>query len=251
MSLIASPPLRVVSLETLDACNRACWFCKFGQEFVDTASHIMPMETIKKVLGELGKADFDGRISPFGINEPLLDKRIIDICAMARMLVARCKMTILTNGDLLDEAKCEKLSALEVTIGVSVYDDKTMEKALGLTRKFALRILDYRAPVFASNRAGHIVELALRKDPAFNMTVRKKSSRQMLKDLGRLDEPTPYQRALGITVVVPGKNPMIERDCLRPSTLMQIRWNGNVVQCCCDFHEQVVVGNVNQQMLTE
>ena len=78
------PLFDIILIETHNICTRRCWFCKFGQKRQDARQQFLPDELIAKIAQELGLLHFAGRISPFGINEPLLDPRLLDIIRLFR-----------------------------------------------------------------------------------------------------------------------------------------------------------------------
>ena len=94
---------KVVLIETMHACTRSCWFCKFGQIRQDDSKARMNWETINRIILNLSDLDYSGRISWFWINEPLLDKRMLDILKLTKKHCPHAFLSLLTNGDLLDE----------------------------------------------------------------------------------------------------------------------------------------------------
>lgn len=201
MDFYSDPKLNAVSIETMNLCTRDCWFCKFGQEHKPEKAIRLSLDTIEKILTELGNAQFNGRISPYGINEPLMDKRIFEICQMIRSKVPYAYVFMLTNGDLLTEEIVEKYRAINVEIGVSAYDEHTIDKC----KNWRVATIDRTDTGFAENRGGNIFQLS------------------------------------GET--------RVKFQCLRPSTLLQIKANGKAVLCCCDFYGDVILGDVVQETL--
>lgn len=88
----------------------------------------MPWDMLTKIADQLGAVNFSGRISPFLINEPLLDDRMPDIIQLFRMMVPRAFLSIVTNGNRLDLDTIERLDKAGIdSIGVSVYSDSKIE----------------------------------------------------------------------------------------------------------------------------
>lgn len=216
------PPLFVAALiETINTCNRTCWFCKFGQPRRPSMIQRMPWELIEKIVLNLKALDYRGRVSWFRINEPLVDKRIYEIVAFTKLHLPDCCCTLLTNGDLLDDGVFGRLKDAGLDrLGVSIYDDKTLQKIEALACRPQLStVFDRRTaeqPVFVSSRGGNI-DLAV----------------------GGLSEEQSRLAALQ------------EQNCLRPSTMINIDSDGSVVLCCHDFYGDVAMGNVAEQHLEE
>jgi radical SAM protein with 4Fe4S-binding SPASM domain len=206
---------QAILVETLNACSRTCWFCKFGQERQDDAVSRMDWPTIRRILENLKDLQYSGRISWYNTNEPLLDRRMPEILRMTRESCPRAFVSLATNGDLLDETMYRDLkqSGLDA-IGVSIYDDATFEKARRLADR-QMVLIDTRTAGVGSleNRGGLI-----RQDvPEFERDRRR------------------YRN----------------RSCVRPSTMMVVNPLGQVVLCCADMYGDVVMGDVKTHALEE
>jgi MoaA/NifB/PqqE/SkfB family radical SAM enzyme len=58
----------------------------------------MDMALIEKIATELGRVNYSGLLALFSNNEPLLDERIVDICALFRNRVKGAHIYLYTNG---------------------------------------------------------------------------------------------------------------------------------------------------------
>lgn len=201
----------IVQIETQNRCTRSCWFCKFGQARKDPVDLCLSPSVFERIVSELGKLNFSGRISVYGINEPLLDDRIVDFVAGLRRACPRAFLSLDTNGDLLDRTMLDRLShAGANAIIANAYDRTAMRRLGGLADDGPLILEDFRdAAPRVENRGGNV----------------------------RLPRPI-FDSAQ-----------WIDRACLRPSTTLQIRANGDVVLCCGDMYGDVVFGNVAEQSL--
>lgn len=201
----------VFTIETHNRCTRRCWFCKFGQKSRSSSYRLLPDELIEKIADNLHDLNFRGRISPFGINEPLLDSRMVDIIRLLRSKCPQAFISIGSNGDLLTEEIFHALMAAGLdALGLAVYDEASWKRLEPYHKYPNVRFNDMRIPDrWVENRGG---------------------------SLGNA-KPWP---ALDI-----------HRPCLRPFTMMVIRSDGNVVLCCGDMYSDVVLGNVAQQRLEE
>ena len=204
---------RAILIETRNVCNRKCWFCKFGQERQDGAVFQMDWTVIRKILENLRDLHYGGRISWYNINEPLLDRRILEILRMTREYCPRAFVSFATNGDLLDEEKylSLKLNGLDA-LGVSIYDDETFEKVTGFADR-QMVLIDMRTvgEGVLENRGGGIREQV----PAFE------------RDRARFQG----------------------RSCGRPFAMMVINPLGQVVLCCADMYGDAIMGDVKAQRL--
>lgn len=205
---------KVLLVETRNICTRACWFCKFGQERQDESTVQMDWNTIERIVYNLRDLKYDGRISWFFINEPLLDKRIPQILRLTRENCPKAFITLNTNGDLLNKVTYEGLikSGLDA-LGVSIYDDDAFDKVHKIQADRRLVLLDMRHPARGDieNRGGNI------------------------KTNSRFFEEDKFQFA--------------DKSCGQPFTMMAVNVKGQVVLCCADMYADVVMGDVKTERL--
>jgi radical SAM protein with 4Fe4S-binding SPASM domain len=206
---------QVLAVETTNTCTRKCWFCKFGQKRQDEVREVMPWELIEKIVFNLRDLEYEGRLSWYWINEPLLDKRMRDIIAFSREQLPGAFLNMTTNGDLLsDELYQQFRSAGLDAMAVSVYDDRTMDRLIGMQGDRVLVPLDMRnADEKVDNRAGNIVT-----------------------DDHRFDERVNVYR---------------HTNCAHPSKSMHINARGQVALCCSDMYVDVPMGDVREERLEE
>jgi radical SAM protein with 4Fe4S-binding SPASM domain len=173
----------------------------------------MDWATIERIIYNLRDLNYRGRISWFWINEPLMDRRMLDILKLSKKHCPRAFHTLTTNGDLLNKAKYLELrkSGLDA-MAVSIYDDKAHAKVKPLEDS-RLVLHDKRDPKHLENRAGSI------------------------KQNGDMFENEERQQ--------------VNRSCERPFKMMTINPKGEVSLCCSDMYTDVLMGNVNEQRLEE
>ena len=202
----------VVLIETRNVCTRDCWFCKFGQERQDEATVQMDWETVDRIVGNLKALDYHVRISWFWINEPLLEKRMSDILKLTKRKCPHAFVSLITNGDLLNESLYRNLrnSGLD-SLGVSVYDDKIFNKIERMPNDGRLVMIDMRKPPPGrlENRAAHV-----------------KQNPEVFEDY---------------------RQQFMHKSCERPFKMLTINPKGQVVLCCADMYSDVVMGDVHEQ----
>ena len=135
-----------VSFETLALCNAACWFCPYPG--LDRKGTKMPDDLIAKIITELQDipAEIPIYVSPFKVNEPLLDVRIFDIVAEINTKLPNAKVRMFTNGSPLNEtniAKIAKIQKLEhLWVSLNHHEEKEYERIMQLPLKKTLENLD-------------------------------------------------------------------------------------------------------------
>lgn len=205
---------KVLLIETRNICTRTCWFCKFGQERQDETTSQMDWETIERIVYNLRDLNYEGRVSWFFINEPLLDKRIVEILKFTRKNCPKAFISLNTNGDLLNEAVYESLIANGLdALGVSVYDDATLDSVNKIRHDKRLVLLDMRHPArgWIENRGGNI-----------------KTNTQFFEE---------------------DRMQFADKSCAQPFNMMAINVKGQVVLCCADMYGDVMMGDVKKQRL--
>jgi radical SAM protein with 4Fe4S-binding SPASM domain len=122
-------------------------------------------DVIDEIAWQLRKLEYAGRISPFGINEPLLDPRIRGIIQQFRHMVPKAFLSIVTNGDKLTESMRDRLFEAGLdALGISVYDDAGWARFSPWTHP-KVKVMDYRVqPAFFENRGGAIPGFEPRPD---------------------------------------------------------------------------------------
>ena len=119
-----------------EMCNLACKYCFLGNNNPEKRKHFslknMNMETAEKALEffvrQIEKSDMD--VEPFIIfygGEPLLNFEVLEHIAerinelrLFKPCFKNAKMSVVTNGLLLDETKMKRLQEINVDIGISI-----------------------------------------------------------------------------------------------------------------------------------
>lgn len=230
-----------VSLETLSLCNAACTFCPYPT--LERKGTKMPDELIDRLIGEMATFERKFYFSPFKVNEPLLDKRLIPICQKVNREVPNAILRIFTNGSALTPDKIEELASLKnvVHLWVSLNSHRAdeYEKLMGLPfertarRLDQLHALDFPHQVVLST-VGWPNDAFARycngRWPKFQVFIIKKDS------------------WLGFTDAQSDEVP--EAGCTRWFEL-SIMASGVVSLCCMDSKGEYAIGDVTKQSLLE
>ena len=149
----------VVLVETQNTCNRSCWFCKFGNSKQQAVVQLDD-NLIDKIATELREINFNGRISPFGINEPLLDRRIVEIVKKFRGACPQAYISIVSNGDFLFQKLFQELVENGLDgLAISIYETSAiarLEQKIDSKSMQSLNLIDMRLPIYLENRGGEI-----------------------------------------------------------------------------------------------
>jgi MoaA/NifB/PqqE/SkfB family radical SAM enzyme len=118
-----------VHLETMAACNAACIFCPHSS--LDRKGAVMEDTLIEKVVNDLCDIPslHNFQLSPFKVNEPFLDSRLMDLLSLFQERLPNASITLTSNASPITEKKLAQLAAFS-RIGylwISFNDHREME----------------------------------------------------------------------------------------------------------------------------
>lgn len=229
-----------VSLETLALCNAACTFCPYPT--LERQGTRMPDELIGRLVEEMAGWDRPFMFSPFKVNEPLLDNRVIPLLERMNRDVPHARLRIFTNGSPLTLDKAEQIGRLQnvehLWVSLNTHRPEEYEPLMSLPwartakRLDDLHASDFPHPVCVS-RVGRDVEFApyvRERWPKFRPVIIKRDG------------------WLGFTDATDSEVP--DTPCARWWEL-NIMATGTVAHCCMDGKGEFPIGDVNAQTMLE
>ncbi len=98
--------LKIVSLETMTACNQKCYFCPVS--IAPREDESMPPELFDSIVNQLTtfRRTLEG-VFLQSYNEPTIDRRFVDFCG--RLFEAGLPVAVLSNGSGLTQTKVDAL----------------------------------------------------------------------------------------------------------------------------------------------
>jgi MoaA/NifB/PqqE/SkfB family radical SAM enzyme len=245
----------IIQIQTQTGCNARCIFCPNGKTSKKLSMGKMDRDLFYKIINEAVKYPVQ-RISPYLMNEPLLDKRLPELISyISKKKNPKTRIKINSNASCLDEELGAKLieSGLD-RLHFSFHGIKkdTYEKTmLGMNWEKNL------------NRINQFLDLKQRmkaKKPRIKITMIHTTAIDK-----ELKEIKSYWNSRGITVNVHALEnrshasvsqkslniqPMKSlSDCERLMQQAYILFNGDCVLCCVDWERSTILGNVNSQSL--
>lgn len=205
-----------ILIQTNNICTKKCHFCLFGMPDVKIDNAVMSDELFKKIVDELGKLNYAGRISLFEINEPLTDKRITSMVKYVKTHVPQSWQLLVTNGDLLTSSLATEL----VEAGVDYLVINSYAISNYIQTKKMLRELPAKT-------INHVCSAGL-FDPKSATDNRGGNIPGIEKIKKSLNEP-----------------------CRRVNHVLYIKPDGQVSACFGDLLSQNIVGNTMKQTLSE
>jgi radical SAM protein with 4Fe4S-binding SPASM domain len=117
----------MVEIEINSHCNRACWYCPNSVAPRD-APKLMREETFEIILGRLRDVGFAGRVSYHFYGEPLLHPKLDGFVRRAAEVLPGVRQVLYSNGDLLTDARYERLLASGIEHFVVTYHDGVLPR---------------------------------------------------------------------------------------------------------------------------
>jgi hypothetical protein len=234
----ATPLFSRIQIQTVSWCNRSCAFCPSGKFPVPKT--FMALDVYQRIIEQLHDLRFAGRISPYLMNESLLDKRLPELIACTRERCPDSWIAINTNGDALSVSLIERLFDAGLNcMDVNAYDD-TAQYASYV--ELAQRVIAHRDDITFTT--GYL-------DPSFNRLDLPRSAKLLhCRDMS--DWESRFRNKLATPHLtnrsgnVPDARHLaapLPLGCERPFQQMYVNYQGEAVLCCNDWRFEVVMGD--------
>tara|TARA_Y100000310_G_scaffold274801_1_gene291048 strand:- start:2233 stop:3186 length:954 start_codon:yes stop_codon:yes gene_type:complete len=248
------PNTNEARIETSTACNAACVFCPWPTDDFTRKKEIMSLEDYKFYIDKLKDEMVDKieEVTVSGFGEAFLDKTLLD-----KMRYAKDKgygIHVLTNGSLLDEFKIDEMFDIGImdlrvslhTTNPDSYGNVLNYKGNRHTLEGVLNNLDY-----AIERKPNETEIIITADI---VEENKNDVDKLVEDYGdkcSLEIWYPHNW-IDTYEYRDYSSPLVHETCGRPKTgPIQIQVDGDVIMCCFDFNDEMILGNFRHQTLEE
>lgn len=245
---------RAIQIQTDSRCNADCVFCGWHHTKGAQPQGRMDDALFRKIVDECGR-HWIGRISPYLMNEPLLDPNMPDKIAYInkrRKFVTKTKIN--SNGALLTEGMSEGLidaGLRHLWISVQGYSEETYRQSMGLSLSKVLGNIDKFLEIRGRKRKGL---------PKLTITTLKTTIVE-----NELDYAKKYWADRDVRFKIhhvdnrSGKDishlgtmsPKLRRNCDLFLKQAYVLYNGDMIICCHDWKRTVVLGNLGRQSLSE
>jgi radical SAM protein with 4Fe4S-binding SPASM domain len=237
----------MITIEVTNICNAKCSFCP--REKMTRPIGVMDFELFKKIIDECAKNRVS-EVNITGYGEPLADKGLVEKIKYIKSKYNPI-VTMTTNGSLLTENLVRKLidSGLD-EFCVSFYSTKKENQPKGISHER--------------------ISANLKRFSELRKEMNKKLPRLVARftcNTANKDEVEAWKKEwIGVVDGIVHQNLMnfvygrsyncVEKSnmkisCLHPEKKIQVEWDGNVIACCFDFDEKVVLGNVKENSIFE
>ncbi len=249
-----------VQIEGIDFCNAKCGMCPVPM--LKRAKTIMKMDLFRKIVQDCQEVK-PLVVSPFLNGEPFLDPLLFERIACVNELLPETKVQLISNGELLDEKKLDKLLALNVasiSFSVNAYSTKAHQDVMGLNHEKVLKNIN-RFIERSHGQIPHKVTFVsqqenMLEENAFKDYWRKKGVRATVLQLHNyagfldLDQKNSIQgRIRRVFASLHGKS--ITHPCGKLFGHMTILADGKASLCCHDAEGEVIVGDTRTESVMD
>lgn len=238
---------REVSIETLTLCNADCTFCPYST--LDRKRTEMHVDTLGALIGECMSWKLPFYISPFKVNEPLLDSRLPILCRMIERTVPLARIRLFTNGTALTAENIRwigKLTNIEhLWVSLNSTDAKEHQELMRFKRPMLQKILDNLIELGEQKFPHAVVLSRVEKDRDSDMKFLKDCERWFPKFQAKI-----IKRDGWLGYVEPGSPAIPDTGCVRWFEL-SILSTGKVSLCCMDGKGEFSLGDVNKNSMLE
>ncbi|MDQ1256346.1 MAG: Radical protein [Candidatus Hydrogenedentes bacterium] len=242
-----------IQIQTQSGCDGRCVFCP-NKDIIKAGlpQGRMEPELFRKIIDELAETR-PRRISPYLMNEPLLDKRLPEFVRYITEKVPDATTLVTTNGTHLDRDLGKALieaGLKRIKVSLQSLDADTNKRLMG-----------------AAVDSGEVVEnvlgmRALIKETRSELDLRVSMIVTKL-NLDEIDRARRFWRKNGVRLVTsalenrggnigdaqslnPHEMTAMGGDCVRPNREMCVLFNGDAVLCCVDWFRTTILGNVGE-----
>lgn len=249
---------RTIQIQTFTGCNADCIFCPYGETYTTQPKGKMPLELFHRIIDEAAQHRVR-RISPYLMNEPLMDRDLFDKIRYINETIQDCKVVITTNGHFLTPPVVDQILAMgngihkvyvsfqgidkdayEKTMRGNMDFDRTMknvhhfietQKSRGLTRPQLWITMVDTAVIDAKQAVAYWQSLGV----ASKYTTLENRG-------GNIKDAETFSHSRAMTYF---------STCTRLFKQAYIMFNGDLVLCCVDYSREQVLGNIVNSSIAE
>lgn len=243
---------REISIETLALCNAACRFCPYPT--IDRHGAKLDDTTLLHLIEQMKHWTEPFFVSPFKVNEPFLDKRLLSFCGWINNDLPLAHLRIFTNGSRFTNNNVQELLALKkvehIWVSLNDVDPDRYKWLMQLNFNHVAEKIDILHTAWLRKIAQRVVISRVAEvDRVIEVTRRREFEDYVWKRWPGF-VAFHIKRDGWIDYTQPGSELIPKTPCSRWWEL-SIMANGVAALCCMDGTGKYSIGNVHESSLYE
>lgn len=242
-----------VRYEVTDRCNAACIMCPRDLHKHGRPHGIMDLGCYKRSLDEVAALGAK-QIVLIGFGEPLIDRTLEDKIAYAKRkglrtyIISNISLLTKERSKRLIEAGLDELRASFLGMRTETYNRVMVHLDFQTSLDNLLTLLELRQAMGVRTPKLQVSYLVLPENEEDTQTFRdfwepRADAIEIWKPHNFGDGRSYRERTEELT---------LKKTCGRPENgPLQIQWNGEIIPCCYDYNNQIVLGNAFEQPVLE
>ena len=245
---------RSIQIQTTSICNARCKICPYATSFLAKNKACMDDTVFGKVVFRIKEANIEiSKLCMYLQNEPLTDPSLFDRINVIKKTFGRIPLELSTNCALLDPARAETLITCAKDVQFNMHlsfhgtNKKEHEDMMGISYDTALaNIKTYLSLSDRTSITNRIVSVCVDKKKAQlfwksifeELSLTRHPSLRLLENnnrAGNLSGEYAYS-------FVRERAPYL--TCRRLRNWIHVNWRGEVIICCNDYENEVILGNL-------
>jgi pyruvate-formate lyase-activating enzyme len=243
-------------IQTVTGCNGRCRFCPNSRtRQAIPAGRRMAWGLFRSVVDQALEVGVR-RFSAYLMNEPMLDPELPQRIAYIAARIRKPQyVKVISNGSLLTERMARALldSGLDkLKLSVQSLDPRLYQEITGLALARTLKNIErFMALKAARNQKRPRLEAAMVDSPATHAEIPE--ARRFWQARGVPLSVQPMENRAGHAAVrkSAGGNLALFRNCPRLAEQLPVLQDGRVVQCCADWEQHGVMGDLTREALAD
>ena len=219
------PVFSIIEFNIYGNCNRNCNFCPVSNPNIYEKRHEgISVELFNKILDDLVKMDYQGKILFSAFSEPLLHKELDILIFDTKRKLPKARIEIVSNGDLLTSKKLKSIfdSGLDA-ISISMYDGQHQ-----------INHFNSMAAECDLDKTKVILRRRYFEDGNYGITISNRSGLINSNEFRDEDEDKIMELPL-------------KSRCYYPFYMILVDYNGDVLLCPHDWSKKLKFGNLNSE----
>jgi MoaA/NifB/PqqE/SkfB family radical SAM enzyme len=249
---------RTLQIQTFTGCNADCIFCPYGETYATQPKGKMAPDLFKRIIDEAA-VHAVRRISPYLMNEPLMDRDLFEKVRYINETIPDCKVVVTSNGHFLTPPVVDKILEMrdgihELYVSFQGIDKESYEKTMRGNMSFDRTLANVDQFLETQRRRGverpklwiTMVDTSVidaRRAVAFWRSRGVASKYTTLENRGgNIKDAESFSRTRAMSYYT---------TCTRLFKQAYIMFNGDLVLCCVDYSREQVLGNITNSSIYE